>query len=33
MKSIVLKEAGSVENLEYVELAKPTINEGEVLIK
>ncbi len=33
MKAIVLKEAGSVENLEYVELAKPTINEGEVLIK
>ena len=33
MKSIVLKEAGSVENLEYVELAKPTIKEGEVLIK
>ncbi|MFC3158370.1 NADPH:quinone reductase [Chryseobacterium arachidis] len=33
MKAIVLKEAGNVENLEYVELAKPTINEGEVLIK
>ncbi|MGD1318512.1 NADP-dependent oxidoreductase [Chryseobacterium sp. 2R14A] len=33
MKAIVLKEAGSVENLEYAELAKPTINEGEVLIK
>ncbi|WP_312900007.1 NADP-dependent oxidoreductase [Chryseobacterium taichungense] len=33
MKAIVLKEAGSVENLEYVELAKPTITEGEVLIK
>ncbi|MFC3157066.1 NADPH:quinone reductase [Chryseobacterium arachidis] len=33
MKAIVLKEAGSVENLAYVELAKPTINEGEVLIK
>lgn len=33
MKAIVLKESGSVENLEYVELAKPTINEGEVLIK
>jgi len=33
MKAIVLKKAGSVENLEYVELAKPTINEGEVLIK
>ena len=33
MKAIVLKEAGSVNNLEYVELAKPTISEGEVLIK
>ncbi|UMQ43356.1 NADP-dependent oxidoreductase [Chryseobacterium sp. Y16C] len=33
MKAIVLKEAGSVDNLEYVELAKPTIKEGEVLIK
>ncbi|GGG64208.1 NADP-dependent oxidoreductase [Epilithonimonas arachidiradicis] len=33
MKAIVLKEAGSVENLEYVELEKPTIKEGEVLIK
>lgn len=33
MKAIVLKEAGNVDNLEYVELAKPTINEGEVLIK
>ncbi|MEZ0452827.1 NADP-dependent oxidoreductase [Sphingobacterium thalpophilum] len=33
MKAIVLKEAGNVDNLAYVELAKPTINEGEVLIK
>ncbi|WP_326984242.1 NADP-dependent oxidoreductase [Chryseobacterium sp. MYb264] len=33
MKAIVLKEAGNVDNLEYVELAKPTINEGEVLVK
>jgi NADPH:quinone reductase-like Zn-dependent oxidoreductase len=33
MKAIVLKEAGDVENLEYVELSKPNINEGEVLIK
>jgi NADPH:quinone reductase-like Zn-dependent oxidoreductase len=33
MKAIVLKEAGNVENLEYTEFAKPTINEGEVLIK
>ncbi|WP_267406561.1 MULTISPECIES: NADP-dependent oxidoreductase [unclassified Chryseobacterium] len=33
MKAIVLKEAGNVDNLEYVELAKPTINGGEVLVK
>ncbi|PWJ57847.1 NADPH:quinone reductase-like Zn-dependent oxidoreductase [Dyadobacter jejuensis] len=33
MKVIILKEAGNVENLEYVELAKSTIEEGEVLIK
>lgn len=33
MKAIVLKEAGGVDNLEYVELAKSTISEGEVLIK
>lgn len=33
MKAIVLKEAGNVDNLAYVELAKPTINDGEVLIK
>lgn len=33
MKAIVLKEAGNVENLEYVELKKTTINDGEVLIK
>lgn len=33
MKAIVLKTAGSVENLEYVDLEKPTINESEVLIK
>jgi NADPH:quinone reductase-like Zn-dependent oxidoreductase len=33
MKAIVLKEAGNVDNLEYVELAKPIIDEGEVLIK
>ncbi|WES99497.1 NADP-dependent oxidoreductase [Chryseobacterium arthrosphaerae] len=33
MKAIVLKEAGNVENLEYVELEKPMISEGEVLIK
>ncbi|WP_286895518.1 MULTISPECIES: NADP-dependent oxidoreductase [Sphingobacterium] len=33
MKAIVLKEAGNVENLEYVELVVPTISEGEVLVK
>ncbi|WP_415326820.1 NADP-dependent oxidoreductase [Chryseobacterium sp. MMS23-Vi53] len=33
MKAIVLTEAGNVDNLEYVELTKPTINEGEVLVK
>lgn len=33
MKAIVLKEAGGVDNLEYVELVKPTISEGEVLVK
>lgn len=33
MKAIVLKEAGNVDNLAYVELAKPTIKEGEVLIQ
>lgn len=33
MKAIVLKTAGSVENLEYVDLEKPTINESEILIK
>lgn len=33
MKAIVLKEAGNVDNLEYIELAKPTISEGEVLVK
>lgn len=33
MKAIVLKTAGHVENLEYVELAKPVTQEGEVLIK
>jgi len=33
MKAIVLKTAGSVENLEYVDLEKPTINECEVLVK
>ncbi|WP_312789681.1 NADP-dependent oxidoreductase [Sphingobacterium sp.] len=33
MKAIILKTAGDVENLEYVELAKPVTQEGEVLIK
>ncbi|KFC19224.1 NADP-dependent oxidoreductase [Chryseobacterium sp. FH1] len=33
MKAIVLKTAGNVENLEYVELEKPSIKDGEVLVK
>lgn len=33
MKAIVLKTAGNVENLEYVDLERPSIKEGEVLIK
>jgi len=33
MKAIVLKSAGDVENLEYVELQKPNIKDGEVLVK
>nr|WP_068890528.1 NADP-dependent oxidoreductase [Pedobacter panaciterrae] len=33
MKSIVLKDFGSVDNLVYVELPVPSINDGEVLIR
>jgi NADPH:quinone reductase-like Zn-dependent oxidoreductase len=33
MKGIILAEAGSVDNLEYVDLPKPVINENEVLLK
>lgn len=33
MKAIVLKSAGNVENLEYVEEEKPNIKDGEVLVK
>jgi NADPH:quinone reductase-like Zn-dependent oxidoreductase len=33
MKGIILAEAGSVDNLKYVDLPKPTINENEVLVK
>lgn len=33
MKSIVLKDFGSVDNLIYEELPMPSINDGEVLIK
>lgn len=33
MRAISLKEAGSVENFQYVELPKPTIKENEVLVK
>jgi len=33
MKTIVLKKAGNVENLEYVELEKSSIKDEEVLVK
>jgi NADPH:quinone reductase-like Zn-dependent oxidoreductase len=33
MKGIILAETGSVDNLKYVDLPKPTINENEVLVK
>ncbi|MBN7811851.1 NADP-dependent oxidoreductase [Algoriphagus sp. H41] len=33
MKAIVLKEAGSVDNLVYSEIEKPTIENGEVLVR
>jgi len=33
MKTIILNEAGSVDNLQYIESAKPTINGNEVLVK
>ncbi len=33
MKAILLHTPGSVENLDYQEIEKPTISEGEVLIK
>jgi NADPH:quinone reductase-like Zn-dependent oxidoreductase len=33
MKGIILAEAGSVDNLKYVDLPIPTINENEVLVK
>ena len=33
MKAIILNEAGSVGNLKFVDIAKPTISGGEVLVK
>jgi NADPH:quinone reductase-like Zn-dependent oxidoreductase len=33
MKAIVLKTAGAVENLEYVDIEKPEVQQDEVLIK
>lgn len=33
MKTIILNEAGSVDNLQYIESAKPTIKSNEVLVK
>lgn len=33
MKAIILNEAGSVDNLQFVDIAKPTIKANEVLVK
>jgi NADPH:quinone reductase-like Zn-dependent oxidoreductase len=33
MKAIILNEAGSVDNLQFVDIAKPTIKSNEVLVK
>jgi len=33
MKAILLKEAGGIENFQYREIEKPTIQKGEVLVK
>jgi NADPH:quinone reductase-like Zn-dependent oxidoreductase len=33
MKAIILKEAGSIENLEVTEMPIPVVKEGEVLVK
>lgn len=33
MKAIILNEAGSVDNLRYIETSKPTIKSNEVLVK
>jgi NADPH:quinone reductase-like Zn-dependent oxidoreductase len=33
MKTIILNQTGSVDNLQYIESAKPTINSNEVLVK
>lgn len=33
MKAIILNEAGSVDNLQFVDIVKPTIKDNEVLVK
>jgi NADPH:quinone reductase-like Zn-dependent oxidoreductase len=33
MKAIILNEAGSVDNLQFVDSVKPTIAENEVVVK
>jgi NADPH:quinone reductase-like Zn-dependent oxidoreductase len=33
MKTIILNEAGSIDNLQYIETSKPTIKSDEVLVK
>ena len=33
MKAIILNEAGSVDNLKFIDIAKPTIKNNEVLVK
>ncbi|HEU0227398.1 MAG TPA: NADP-dependent oxidoreductase [Arachidicoccus soli] len=33
MKAIILNEAGSIDNLQFVDIAKPTIKNNEVLVK
>lgn len=33
MKAIILNEAGSVDNLQFVDIAKPTIENNEVLVR
>src|ERR671915_448672 len=33
MKTIILNEAGGVDNLQYVDVPKPTIKKNEVLVR